>query len=89
MSRLNWIFKANELDQLSQPFLSRLEIIHVQALTDVQYLMALDVLCSDDELIQVTARRFINENLQQPRFSLRLLSRAIERLASDNRPDLH
>lgn len=89
MSRLNWIFTANELDQLSQPFLSRLEIIHVPAMTDAQYLMALDVLCPDDDLMRGLTRRFIRENWRHPRFSLRLLSRVIERLASDNRLDLH
>ncbi len=88
MSKLNWILTANELDQLSQPFLSRLEIIHVPALTKAQFLMALDVLCPDDELIQDTARRFINENWQHPRFSLRLLARTIDRLAATTQPNL-
>ncbi|WP_164933010.1 AAA family ATPase [Tropicibacter alexandrii] len=88
MSRLNWIFTANELDQLSQPFLSRLEVIQVPAMTKAQYLKALDVLCPDDELMQDFARRFIEENWQHPRFSLRLLARAINRLSAKDQSNL-
>lgn len=89
MSRINWIFTANQLDGLSQPFLSRLEVIHVPALTEVQYMQAVEVMCPDDDLVRETARRFVQEEWRRPQFSLRLLSRTIKRLSADQRPEFH
>ncbi|OUD10456.1 hypothetical protein BVC71_02865 [Marivivens niveibacter] len=89
MSRINWVFTANQLDGLSQPFLSRLEVIHVPALTEVQYMQAVEVMCPNDELVRETARRFVQEEWRRPQFSLRLLSRTIKRLSADQRPEFH
>jgi hypothetical protein len=89
LSRINWLFTANHLEGLSQPFLSRLEVIHIPALTETQYLQAVEVMCPDDDLVRETAQRFVREEWRRPAFSLRLLARTIQRLSADQRPDFH
>ncbi|WP_421749948.1 AAA family ATPase [Cognatishimia sp.] len=88
MSRINWILTANKLSGLSQPFLSRLELIHVSSLTEEQYLLALDALCPDDQLLRDYLRRLIANDWGNPNFSLRALARATQRLQSGPQPML-
>lgn len=83
MSRISWLLTANEIKELSQPFLSRLEVIHVPALTEDQYVQALDVMCPEDDVVRETVREFIADEWHRPEFSLRLLARVVARLRSE------
>lgn len=88
MSRINWILTANDVSALSQPFLSRLELIHIPSLTEQQYIQALDVLCPNDELLIQHLHHLIAEEWRNPNFSLRTLARAIQRLRTSEQPVL-
>jgi ATP-dependent Lon protease len=89
MSQISWALTANEISGLSQPFLSRIEVIHVPALDERQFVQALHLMCPDDDAVRDAVRKFIAEDWHRPEFSLRLLARVIARLRSENEELVH
>ncbi|WP_341223642.1 AAA family ATPase [Loktanella salsilacus] len=80
LSRLSWVFTANDLRGFSQPFLSRLEVIAVPRLTLPDYEMAAQVMCGPDDPELLSAiGRFVSATHARPGFSLRHVARAVER----------
>lgn len=80
LSRINWVFTSNSIDGLSQPFLSRLEVINIPALTLDQYFLAIDTMCPDDDLLRSHLKDFARQNAHRDVLTLRLLSRMAQRL---------
>jgi hypothetical protein len=80
LSRLSWVFTANDLRGFSQPFLSRVEVVAVPRLTLADYRAAAQVLCGpDDPELLAAIDRFVSETHARPGFSLRHVARALER----------
>ena len=79
LSKVSWLFTANDLHGFSQPFLSRVVVIHVPRLTLADYLAAARVMCGTEDLALLAAvEGVVRKNHARPGFSLRHVARAIE-----------
>ncbi|WP_425040933.1 AAA family ATPase [Primorskyibacter sp. S187A] len=81
MSGINWVLTANYVETIPMPLRTRVEVVHVPALSLDDFLEAAEVVCSQDAEVSAAVKDLIRTSFGRSGFSPRHVVRFAERLA--------